>query len=95
MNSYIEKIYSNAELLESSKLLETNLCIKGIDYEGRPTWNEYSWLRDIGEGAYAKVILAQKNIDFSKYAIKQLKKSKLTKNARNELDLFREIDVQK
>jgi len=32
--------------------------MKGIDYEGRPTWNEYSFLNDIGEGAYAKVILA-------------------------------------
>ena len=58
MNSYIDKIYSNRELLDSKKLVETTLCIKGIDYENRPTWNESTWIRDLGEGAYAKVILA-------------------------------------
>mmetsp|Transcript_7392 Transcript_7392/g.12478 ORF Transcript_7392/g.12478 Transcript_7392/m.12478 type:complete len:136 (+) Transcript_7392:3-410(+) len=74
---------------------EFKVCIKGIDYEGRATWNEYSWLADLGSGVYAKVILAQKNVDFSRYAIKQLKKTKLSKNARSEFDLDREIDVQK
>ena len=79
-------MYTNSEIQNSGQLLETNMCMKGIDYEGRPTWNDYSFLRDIGEGAFAKVILAQKNHNFSKYAIKQLKKSKLSKMARNELD---------
>ena len=86
-------MYTESELINSFQLKETNLCIKGIDYEGRPTWNEYSFLQDIGEGAYAKVIVAQKNKNFQKFAIKQMKKNKLNKNARNELDLNREIDV--
>ena len=73
----------------------TSQCIKGVDYEGKPTINEYSWVRDIGQGAFAKVILSQKNMDFSKYAIKQLKKTNLQKNGRNDMDLYREIDVQK
>lgn len=88
-------MYSNSELFNSGQLLETSMCIKGVDYEGRPTWNDYSYLRDIGEGAFGKVILAQKNHNFTKYAIKQLKKGGLSKQARNELDQFREIDVQK
>ena len=49
---------------------ETKVCIKGYDYTNAPTWNEYSWVGDLGSGAYAKVILAQKNADFSRYAIK-------------------------
>ena len=95
MNSYVHKMYTNSELINQHDLQATNLCIKGYDYENRPTWNEYSWLADIGEGAYAKVILVQKNLNFSKFAIKQLKKSNMNKNARNNLDLYREIDVQK
>jgi len=51
-------MYTESELMNSISLQETNTCMKGIDYEGRPTWNEYSYLSDIGEGAYAKVILA-------------------------------------
>ena len=70
MNSYVHKMYTNSELINQNELQATSHCIKGIDYENRPTWNEYSWLADIGEGAYAKVILAQKNRNFSKFAIK-------------------------
>ena len=58
MNSYVQQMYTDSELMNSTYMQTTSLCMKGIDYEGRPTWNEYSFLKDIGEGAYAKVILA-------------------------------------
>ena len=57
MKSYIANMYSKSELHNAKELTETKRCIKGIDYEGRPTWNEYSFVKDVGEGAYAKVIL--------------------------------------
>jgi hypothetical protein len=36
---------------------ETRKCIKGIDYEERFTVNQYSLLKNIGEGSFASVKL--------------------------------------
>ena len=70
MNSYVNKMFTDSEIQNQDQMQETKTCIKGQDYNGKPTWNEYSYVKDLGVGAYAKVILAQKNHDFSKYAIK-------------------------
>ena len=57
MKSYVAKMYSKSEIQNADDMTETKRCIKGTDYEGRATWNEYSFVKDVGEGAYAKVIL--------------------------------------
>ena len=87
-------MYSNDEFLDQEgDCITTSQCIKGIDYQGKPTINEYSWVSDLGQGAYAKVTLCQKNMDFSLYAMKHLKRTNMVKHGRNDMDLYREPDV--
>ena len=96
MNDYIYQMYSNDEFLDQPEgdCIITTQCIKGIDYQGNGTINEYSWMSDLGQGAYAKVTLCQKNMDFSMYAMKHLKRTNV-KHGRSDMDLYREPDVQK
>ena len=58
MNSYVHNMFTDSELMNQDQMVETKLCMKGIDYSGKPTWNDYSYVSDLGVGAYAKVILA-------------------------------------
>ena len=60
------------------------------------TYNEYSVLKNLGGGAYGRVVLAQKNHTFELFAIKQPKRKKNNnKNGMSELDIQKEIDVLK
>ena len=51
-------MFTTSEILNQDHMIETKICIKGVDYAGMATWNEYSYVKELGAGAYAKVILA-------------------------------------
>lgn len=77
-------------------VIETKTCIKGYDYMSNATYNEYSVLKNLGGGAYGRVVLAQKNHSFELFAIKQPKRKKgNNRNGMSELDIQKEIDVLK
>lgn len=58
------------------RILETVVMKKSHNNKGYKTLNNYTFIKTIGKGAYAKVKLAEKNDKF--YAIKIMKKSYLT-----------------